>query len=53
MIKEVRTILNLGLKESKDLVEKAPCLLKSKVNKEEVNKIKEILEKVGCKIELI
>ena len=52
MIKEVRGITGLGLKEAKDLVEAAPKPLKEGVGKDEANKIKEALEKVGAKIEL-
>jgi len=52
VIKEVRGITGLGLKEAKDLVEAAPKPLKEGVGKDEANKIKETLEKVGAKIEL-
>ena len=52
VIKEVRAITGLGLKEAKDLVEGAPKPLKEGVNKEEAEKIKATLEKVGAKIEL-
>jgi large subunit ribosomal protein L7/L12 len=52
VIKEVRGITGLGLKEAKDLVEAAPKPLKEGVSKDEANKIKEALEKVGAKIEL-
>jgi len=52
VIKEVRGITGLGLKEAKDLVEAAPKPLKEGVGKDEANKIKEALEKVGAKIEL-
>jgi large subunit ribosomal protein L7/L12 len=52
VIKEVRGITGLGLKEAKDLVEAAPKHLKEGVSKDEANKIKEALEKVGAKIEL-
>lgn len=53
VIKEVRTINPaLGLKEAKDLVEAAPKPVKSGVSKEEANKIKEVLEKAGAKIEI-
>ncbi|KAF6155466.1 hypothetical protein GIB67_019992 [Kingdonia uniflora] len=47
VIKEVRTFTNLGLKEAKDLVEKAPALLKQGVTKEEANEIIEKLKAVG------
>lgn len=52
VIKEVRTITGLGLKEAKDLVEGAPKNVKEGVDKEEANKIKEQLEKAGAKVEL-
>jgi len=52
VIKEVRGITGLGLKEAKDLVEAAPKPIKEGVGKDEANKIKETLEKVGAKIEL-
>jgi large subunit ribosomal protein L7/L12 len=52
VIKEVRALTGLGLKEAKDLVEAAPKAVKEGVNKEEADKIKTTLEKVGAKIEL-
>ncbi len=52
VIKEVRAITGLGLKEAKDLVEGAPKPVKEGVNKDEAAKIKEQLEKVGAKVEL-
>ena len=52
VIKEVRALTGLGLKEAKDLVEAAPKAVKEGVNKEEAEKIKVTLEKVGAKIEL-
>jgi len=52
VIKEVRAITGLGLKEAKDLVEAAPKPLKESVSKDEDNKIKEQLEKVGAKVEV-
>ncbi len=51
VIKEVRAITGLGLKEAKDLVEGAPKPLKEGVNKEEADKIKAQLEKAGAKVE--
>ena len=51
-IKAVREITGLGLKEAKDLVEAAPKAVKEGVNKEEADKIKTTLEKVGAKVEL-
>jgi large subunit ribosomal protein L7/L12 len=52
VIKEVRALTGLGLKEAKDLVEGAPKPVKEGVNKEEAEKVKATLEKVGAKIEL-
>ena len=52
VIKEVRAITSLGLKEAKDLVEGAPKPVKEAVTKEEAEKIKAVLEKVGAKVEL-
>jgi large subunit ribosomal protein L7/L12 len=52
VIKEVRAITGLGLKEAKDLVEGAPKPVKEGVSKEDADKIKATLEKVGAKVEL-
>ncbi|GGG27205.1 50S ribosomal protein L7/L12 [Chelatococcus composti] len=52
VIKEVRAITGLGLKEAKDLVEGAPKTLKEGAPKDEAEKIKAALEKVGAKVEL-
>ncbi len=52
VIKEVRTITGLGLKEAKDLVEGAPKVVKEGVTKEEAAKIKDVLEKAGGKVEI-
>jgi large subunit ribosomal protein L7/L12 len=52
VIKEVRAVTGLGLKEAKDLVEGAPKPVKEGVNKDEAAKIKATLEKVGAKVEL-
>ncbi len=52
VIKEVRAITALGLKEAKDLVEGAPKTVKEGVTKEEAEKLKAQLEKVGAKVEL-
>ena len=52
VIKEVRAITGLGLKEAKDLVEAAPKTIKESVSKDEANKIKEQIEKVGAKVEI-
>jgi large subunit ribosomal protein L7/L12 len=52
VIKEVRAVTGLGLKEAKDLVEGAPKLLKENVAKEEANKIKEAITAAGGVIEI-
>ena len=52
VIKEVRAITGLGLKEAKDLVEGAPKPVKEGVNKDEADKLKAQLEKAGAKVEL-
>lgn len=52
VIKEVRAITGLGLKEAKDLVEAAPKPVKEGVSKEDAAKLKEQLEKAGAKVEL-
>jgi large subunit ribosomal protein L7/L12 len=53
VIKEVRAITNLGLKEAKDLVDGAPKSVKAGVSKDEANKIKEVLEKAGAKVKIV
>src|ERR1700761_22142 len=52
VIKEVRAITGLGLKEAKDLVEAAPKPVKEGVNKDEAEKIRKQLEEAGAKVEL-
>ena len=52
VIKEVRGITGLGLKEAKELVESAPKAIKEGVSKDEAEKMKEQLEGVGAKVEL-
>ena len=52
VIKEVRAITGLGLKEAKDLVESAPKAIKESATKEEANKLKEQLEGAGATVEL-
>jgi large subunit ribosomal protein L7/L12 len=52
VIKEVRAVTGLGLKEAKDLVEGAPKTLKEGVTKEEAAKMKEVIEKAGAKVEI-
>ncbi|MBV9249890.1 MAG: 50S ribosomal protein L7/L12 [Acetobacteraceae bacterium] len=52
VIKEIRTITGLGLKEAKDLVEGAPKTVKEGINKEEAAKIRKMLEDVGAAVEV-
>jgi large subunit ribosomal protein L7/L12 len=52
VIKEVRALTGLGLKEAKDLVEGAPKSVKEGVSKDEAEKVKAQLEKAGAKVEL-
>ena len=52
VIKEVRTITGLGLKEAKDLVEAAPKAVKEAATKDEVAKIKKMLEDAGATVEV-
>ena len=52
VIKEVRTITGLGLKEAKDLVEGAPKPVKEGVNKDEADKLKKQLEEQGASVEI-
>ena len=52
VIKEIRAVTSLGLKEAKDLVEGAPKEIKSGVNKKEAEEIKKKLEAAGAKVEL-
>ena len=52
VIKEIRAVTSLGLKEAKDLVEGAPKEVKSSVNKKEAEEIKKKLEAAGAKVEL-
>ncbi len=52
VIKEIRAITNLGLKEAKDLVESAPKTIKEGVSKQEADEIKKKLEEQGAKVEL-
>jgi large subunit ribosomal protein L7/L12 len=52
VIKEVRAVTNLGLKEAKDLVESAPKLVKEAVKKEEAEQIKKKLEEAGATVEI-
>jgi large subunit ribosomal protein L7/L12 len=48
IIKEVRQLLNLGLKEAKDLVEKPPAILKKQVKKAEAEELSKKLSALGC-----
>ncbi len=52
VIKEIRTITGLGLKEAKDLVEGAPKTVKEGVNKDEAAKIKKVLEENGATVDI-
>ena len=52
VVKEVKNILGLGLKEAKDLVDVAPSTLKEKVSREEADKVKSTLEGAGAEIEI-
>jgi len=52
VIKEIRTITGLGLKEAKDLVEGAPKTVKEGVNKDEAAKIKKVLEENGAQVDI-
>ena len=52
VIKEIRAVTNLGLKEAKDLVESAPKPIKDNATKEEAAKIKALLEAAGAKVEI-
>ncbi len=52
VIKEIRTITGLGLKEAKDLVEGAPKTVKEGVNKDDAAKIKKVLEEQGATVEI-
>jgi large subunit ribosomal protein L7/L12 len=52
VVKEVKNILGLGLKEAKDMVDGAPATLKSAVNKDEANNIKTVLEAAGAQVEI-
>ena len=52
VIKEIRAVTNLGLKEAKDLVESAPKPVKTGIKKEEADEIKKKLEAAGAKVEL-
>lgn len=52
IIKEFKTLFNLGLKEAKEVVEKLPAVLKQGVPKEEVEGLKQKLESIGCTINL-
>jgi large subunit ribosomal protein L7/L12 len=52
VIKEIRTITGLGLKEAKDLVEGAPKTVKEGINKDEAAKIKKVLEENGAQVDI-
>jgi large subunit ribosomal protein L7/L12 len=53
IIKEVKAILNLGLKEAKDLVEKLPAKMGSALSKADADSLVEKLKAFGCKVELV
>jgi large subunit ribosomal protein L7/L12 len=53
IIKEVRSITGLGLKEAKELVEKAPVVIKEGVKKEEAEQFKKLLTEAGATVELL
>jgi len=52
VVKEVKTLLGLGLKEAKDLVDGAPAMLKQGASKDEANSVKAALEAAGAEVEL-
>ncbi|MEO0093118.1 MAG: 50S ribosomal protein L7/L12 [candidate division WOR-3 bacterium] len=52
VLKELRALTNLGLKEAKDLIDKTPSVIKEGASKEEAEKIKAKLEEVGAKVEV-
>lgn len=52
VVKDVKTLLNIGLKEAKDLVDGAPATLKEKVSKEEAESLKAALEAAGAEVEI-
>lgn len=52
VVKEVKTLLGLGLKEAKDLVDGAPAMLKQGAPKDEANSVKAALEAAGAEVEL-
>ena len=53
VVKEVKTLLNLGLKEAKDLVDGAPATLKENATKDEAQALKAALEAVGAEVEVL
>jgi len=52
VLKELRALTNLGLKEAKDVIDKTPSTIKESATKEEADKIKAKLEEVGAKVEV-
>ena len=52
IIKELKTILGLGLKETKDLVESSPCVVKEKLPLEDAETLKAKMEALGCTVDL-
>lgn len=53
IIKELKTLLNLGLKETKDLVDKVPSVLFKDMKREEAEKMAETLKSLGCTVNLV
>jgi large subunit ribosomal protein L7/L12 len=53
IIKEVRALTGLGLKEAKELVEKAPCVVKPGLKKDEAEALMKILTDIGAEVELL
>jgi large subunit ribosomal protein L7/L12 len=52
VLKELRAVTQLGLKEAKDIIDKTPSVIKENVSKEDAAKIKAKLEEVGAKVEV-
>lgn len=52
VLKELRALTNLGLKEAKDVIDKTPAVIKEDASKEEADKLKSKLEEVGAKVEI-
>ncbi|MEO0053373.1 MAG: ribosomal protein L7/L12, partial [candidate division WOR-3 bacterium] len=52
VLKELRALTQLGLKEAKDIIEKTPSVIKENVSREEAERLKAKLEEVGAKVEI-